>query len=200
MQAWVDCDMGKRTLHSLSRLMAGQLKRGRKAEAISPVIAINVLDFNYIRGGIGFHNRYRMKNVLTDVEMPDAEVFEVHFVELRKLPRDAGSCMKELWVKFLSAKSEEDLIMLTTQSPVLKKAVNKLVKFSSSDERRYIEDMIIKDKLRMASFEKGVREEAMKKGMKEGMKEVARAMKADGLDDVFIAKYTGLPVVMVGRM
>jgi hypothetical protein len=68
----------------------------------------------------------RMKNVITGAEMPGAEIFEIQFIDLPKFPKNAGNSMKELWIKFLTAKTEKDLEMLTKENPVMASAVDRL--------------------------------------------------------------------------
>ncbi|MDR2577922.1 MAG: Rpn family recombination-promoting nuclease/putative transposase [Chitinispirillales bacterium] len=215
MQVGNEYDMGKRSLHNLSRLMAGGLKRGKKRNEIYPVIAINVLDFNYITDEEGFHNRFRMKNVKTNAEMPNAEVFEINFIELPKLPKNAGNGMKELWVKFLSAKTEEELNMLAKQAPALKKAVHKLVRVNASEERQYMEDMLIKAEIAEYYLKKGIRAESLAEGIAvgktegiavgrtegkaEGKAEIIAIMKAKGWNSTQIAELVGMTVDEVER-
>ena len=117
--------------------------------------------------------------------MPNAEVFEINIVELPKLPKNAGNSMKELWVKFLSAKTKEELNMLTKQAPALKKAVNKLIRINASEERRYMAEMRHKAEMERDAFKKGT------------LMELATNMIAEGLDDTLIAKITKLSIVEI---
>jgi predicted transposase/invertase (TIGR01784 family) len=82
--------MGERSLHQLSRINSESIEKGEVAADICPVIAINILDYDYINDGDGYHNRYRMKNVVTNAEMPGAEIFEVQFIDLPKFPKKCG--------------------------------------------------------------------------------------------------------------
>jgi len=148
MQIDNEYNIAKRSVYNISRIMAGQVKVSENYEDICPVIAINILDFNYIKGSKKFHNRYRMKNTETSSEMPDAEIFEINFVELPKLPKNLSDDMFELWLKFLDAKTEEDLKMLIAKEPtIFGVAVNKLRKLSASEEIR--ERMRKEEKARM---------------------------------------------------
>ena len=49
--------------------------------------------------------------------------------------------MKDLWMRFLSAETEDDLDMLAEKSPILEKAVKKLVYISADEQLRYELDM-----------------------------------------------------------
>jgi len=125
MQVGKDFSMGPRSLHQISRLLTGSVGKGQKNEEICPVIAINVLDFDYITDGDGYHNRYRMKNMVTGAEMPGAHILEVHFVELTKFFESASKGLEELWSRLLTAQKEENLDMLTQESPVTASAERK---------------------------------------------------------------------------
>jgi predicted transposase/invertase (TIGR01784 family) len=197
LQVSIDISMGARSLYQLSRIVAGSIDKGQVPEDICPVIAINVLDFDYIKGGDGYHNRYRMKNVVTGAEMPGAEVFEVHFIELPKFHKNtAGNTMKELWVKFLTAKKEEDLEMLTKESPVMASAVNRLVYASGTKElREQMDDYHwneVKNRLTMAA--------ERKEGRLEGRLEVAKNLLGKGMKPGDVAEVTGLPIDDVLRL
>lgn len=131
-------NMEKRSLFHLSKLYAGQLSEGMAFEEICPTIAINILDFNYLPLK-DFHNKYRMKNTQHDHELTD--VFEINFIELPKAPKKDCNNLKELWMLFLSAETEEVLNMLSNESPVLEKAVKKLLYVSADEKLRYELDM-----------------------------------------------------------
>jgi predicted transposase/invertase (TIGR01784 family) len=119
-----------------------------------------------------------------------AEVFEIHFIELPKFPENAGGSMKELWIKFLTAKKEEDLDMLTQESPVMAAAVNRLVYASGTKElREQMDDYMrneMKNRLTMAA--------ERKEGRAEGRVEIAKKALDEGLSVDIVAKITGLTV------
>src|SRR5215510_2467371 len=111
--------MGRRSMYHLSRVTSGQLNETERYDLLRPVIAVNILDFDYIKDSEDYINRYRMKNVKNSAEMPDAEYFEIIFVELSKLPKEIGDGLRELWVRFLAVQSEEELDMIAQKSPVM---------------------------------------------------------------------------------
>jgi len=162
-------NMVKRSIYNVSRIIAGQVKISEDYEKICPVIAINILDFNYIKSSNKFHNRYRMKNTEDGSEMPDAQIFEINFVELPKLPKDLGSDRFVWWMKFLSAKTEEDLKMVIAKEPkIFGIAINKLKKLSASEEIR--ERIYQEEKARMDRVSALAKRE--REGIKKGQTEV----------------------------
>ena len=127
-------NMDRRSIFHLSKLYTQQMTKGMKFNDLGPAIAINILDFEYFPY-TEYHNVYRLKNRRTNDEL--TEVFEISFIELPKVNKGKGDETKDLWMKFLSAESEEDLEMLTKQSPVLEQAVKKLVYVSADELVRY---------------------------------------------------------------
>jgi len=192
MQVGKDLSMGPRSVYQLSRLLAGNIDKGQEPEEICPVIAINILDFDYITDGDGYHNIYRMKNTATGAEMPGAHILEIHYVELTKFPQNAGNSIEELWGKFLTAKKEEDLDMLTQESPVMAAAVDKLVYASGTKELRdQMDDYKVnetKNRLTIAYERKDARAE------------IAKTMKARGMDMSDIAEITKLTIDDILRL
>ena len=209
MQVDDERDMGKRSLYSLAKLMPDRLKVGGEYKAIRPVIAINILDFNFIPDSDDYINRYRMKNLKTNAEMPNAEAQEIIFIELKKLPKTAGS-LGEWWLKFLTVKTGKELDMIATQAAVLEMARERLVGISADEKLKYEMDMIEKanydynsrmgrlERLEMEAIEKIAKGRA--EAIAEANAETARKMKAEGCDSAFIAKITGLSVEQIERL
>ena len=143
-----------------------------------------------------------MKNLKTNAEMPNAEAQEIIFIELKKLPKTAGS-LREWWLKFLTVKTGKELDMIATQSPVLEMARERLVGISADEKLKYEMDMIEKANYdynsRMGRLER-LEIEAIERGMEKGMAKAAKKMKAEGCDSAFIAKITGLSVEQIERL
>ena len=129
--------------------------------------------------------------------MPDAEILDINFVELPKLPKSLGNDKFVWWMKFLSAETEEDLKMVIAKEPeIFGIAVNKLRKLSASEkvrERIYQEE---KDRMdRVSALAKSKRD-----GIKEGKLEAAIAMKAEGISDDVIARITKLSINEIKKL
>ena len=141
-------DMKSRSVYYLSRLYAEQMAPGMDFIDIRPAIAINILDFQFLPYA-EYHNRYRLKNTRNNDELTD--LFEINFIELPKVLLKEKNSLKELWMLFLSADNEEVLDMLANESPVMEKAVNKLIYVSADEKLRYELDMLEEvEKLRCA--------------------------------------------------
>jgi len=202
LQVGKDLSMGQRSLYQLSRLLTTTIDKGQEPEKICPVIAINILDFDYITDGDGYHNRYRMKNMITGAEMPGAHILEVHYIELTKFPPNAGNKIEELWVKFLTAQKEEELDMLTEQSPIMASLVEKLVYASGTKELREQMDAYkvneVKNRLTIAFERDDAKQQGIQQGIQQGFQQgklaIARKMKAAGKSVNEILEFTDLPI------
>jgi len=194
-------NMDRRSIFYLSKLYTDQMMAKMTFDELCPAIAINILDFIYLPFE-EYHNRYRMKNTRNNHELTD--VFEVNFIELPKAPK-AGEGLKDLWMLFLSTDNEEVLDMLTSESPVFKKAISKLVYVSSDEKLRYELDMREKAELDYQSamktnYRKGKEEgkiEGKMEGKMEGKEEtVAHALK-EGMKPEDIVRYIGVSLEKV---
>ena len=184
-------NMEKRSLFHLSKLYIGQLSKGMDFEELGPAIAINILDFSYLPFE-EFHNKYRMKNTKHNHEL--TEVFEINFIELPKVPKKNCANLKEQWMLFLSAETEEVLEMLVSESPVFEKAVSKLLYVSADEKLRYELDMREKAELdynsgmitsyrrgKAEGIEEGKAEGELNKAYKSAMRALQRGAKPEDI-------------------
>jgi len=158
-------NIAKRSIYYLSRLYVDQMKPAMRFTDICPTIAINILDFPFLPFE-EYHNVYRLKNVRNNHELTDA--YEINFVELEKVPADSHAGLKDWWMLFLAADSEEMLDMLAGKDPIMEKAVKKLQYVSSDEQLRFLMDMRMKAELDYGSAmaENYVRGEAI--GLEKG--------------------------------
>jgi predicted transposase/invertase (TIGR01784 family) len=194
MQVRNEHDMGRRSLYNLAKLMPRQLKKQGEYRNIRPVIAINILDFDFIKDSVDYINRYRMKNLKTNAEMPDAEVQEIIFIELPKLPKRAGNLM-EWWLKFLTVKTGKELDMVAAQHPMLAEARDMLLKINADPVLRDQLDAL--DKAERDYNSSMARRERI--GREKAHAEIAKNMKAQGFDSAVIAGITGLSVAEIEK-
>jgi len=180
-------NIDKRSIFYLSKLYTGQMTKGMKFTDLGLAIAINILDFNYFPYE-EYHNVYRLKNVANNDELTN--VFEINFIELPKVPPEAGENLKDLWMRFISAENEEALEMLAKENPVMDKAVKKLVHVSADELVRYEMEMREKSDLIYRSAIGDAHDE----GRAEALAEIVPKLKDLGLSIEDIAKATGLTV------
>jgi predicted transposase/invertase (TIGR01784 family) len=126
-----------------------------------------------------YHNCYRLYDPKTGSEFTD--LLEVNVLELPKLPQDDGSGLWD-WLKFLNAKTEEELTMLAQKNPQVGKAVAKLMVLSEDERLRLIAES--RDKLHRDII---TNEYAIKAN-------IVRGMLKFGDSVTKIAEITGLPI------
>jgi predicted transposase/invertase (TIGR01784 family) len=133
---------------------------------------------------------------------------EIHTLELRKLPDSPGADDKESellnWLRLIRSEREEEIDMLATKTPEMKKAVKRLKQLSADERTQMIceaRELAIMDE--MARIEAAQAEgkaigEAIGeargevRGERKKAEEVAREMLDNGLEIELISKISGL--------
>ena len=142
----------KRSIYYLSKMYAGQMVKKMNYSDLRPAVTINILDFNYLPFE-EYHNCYRPRNIRNNHELTDA--YEINFLELGKVHRLRENSLKDRWMLFLNADSEEELDMLAKEDATFKKAVDKLIYVSADEQLRYDIEMREKWKLDAQSIRIG---------------------------------------------
>ncbi|OEJ13999.1 hypothetical protein BFL38_04485 [Brachyspira hampsonii] len=175
------------------------LKHGEKYDALTPVISINLLDFN-LDDYDNIHSCYMIydtnnKRLLTDH-------LQIHIIELKKFKYNLLKPDLNCWLKFFTMKDNKEAIMseLVKEKPIMEEV-----------QKRY--NNFIKDRLMMNEYDKRqaylygnqiMLEEERRLGKEEGIKEnqitTARNMKNDKIDFNTISKYTGLSVEEIEKL
>jgi predicted transposase/invertase (TIGR01784 family) len=129
----------ERGLFYWGRLYTGQLQRGTPYPELRRCVVIFIMDFVELEGE-RFHSIFQARErhgaeLLTDH-------FELHFVELPKLPARWASAggndepSLAAWCRFLSASADEELELLAEQDPILKQAKHALEQLSADPALR----------------------------------------------------------------
>ena len=202
----------ERILYYWSANYSKLLKKGEQYEELTPVISINLLNFNLNKKNSNVHSCYMIydtknKRLLTDH-------LQIHMIELKKfkfgvcppLAKD-NNLSKDLnyWLGFFTTKNmEEYMSEIVKEKPIMEEA-----------HKRY--NNFIRSRLMMTEYEKkelyqydkqvsleDKRREGIKEGRKEGIKErnyaIAKGMKKDGADFNLISKYTELSIEEIEKL
>lgn len=171
-----------RSLFYWAKMYTNGLPKGAKYSELKQSIAINIIDFNMFEWE-DYHSKFLIKEkdkgkVLTDK-------FEMHFCELKKLNKEINAKDKrELWMRLINAKSEEELDMLSkTSAPTIQRAVVKLKQMSEDDrlkERARMREKAIHDE---ASALGAARQEGREEGKWEKTQKFAFKMLAKNSSD-----------------
>ncbi len=184
MQISQDLSFDKRAIYYWSKLVTEQLSEGMMFRELKKVISINILDFDFIPDRTEYHNRYRIMNVATGRDDRLHDVFELHYVELRKFGKQFSEITDALdrWTAFLTRAHE----IKKTHIPEALQADQHIVKAIEAVDRMFNEDERQVYEVRMqtlatvksqvaAALEQG-REEGREEGIEEGAFQAKRKM------------------------
>ena len=195
----------ERILYYWSANYSKLLKKGEEYEDLTPVISINLLNFNLNKNDKNVHSCYMIydtknKNLLTDH-------LQIHIIELKKFKFKYNDLKKDLnyWLGFFTTNNMEAYMSeIVKEKPIMEEA-----------HKRY--NNFIRSRLMMSEYEKKeiyqydkqiTLEEKRREGKAEGIKEgiekrnytIAKSMKKDGADINLISKYTGLTIKEIEKL
>jgi predicted transposase/invertase (TIGR01784 family) len=190
-----------RTLYYWARSYADQLKSGEEYMTLKPVICINILGFNLFPDVSKIHSCF-MAMEKDKPELALNDHFQIHFIELEKLPAGQSSVADQLrkWIVFfLKEGKETDMLKYAlTDNLVIQKAHECFRQFTADDELRTLaeaREKALRDQLNLIRFAeiKG-REEGREEGAHKRALMLARRLKDRGMDLKEISEVTELPL------
>ncbi|TXJ12449.1 Rpn family recombination-promoting nuclease/putative transposase [Brachyspira aalborgi] len=191
----------ERILYYWSSNYSKLLKKGEEYEDLTPVISINLLNFNLNKKNSNVHSCYMIydtknKNLLTDH-------LQIHIIELKKFKFKDNNLKKDLnyWLGFFTTNNmEEYMSEIVKEKTIMEEA-----------HKRY--NNFIRSRLMMSEYEKKEiyqydkqitlkeeRQEGIKEGRLEEKEAMAKIMKKDGADINLISKYTGLTIKEIKKL
>ena len=177
------------------------LKKGEEYEDLTPVISINLLNFNLNKVNKNVHSCYMIydtknKNLLTDH-------LQIHMIELKKFKFKDNDLKKDLnyWLGFFTTKNMEAYMSeIVKEKPIMEEA-----------HKRY--NNFIRSRLMMSEYEKKeiyqydkqiTLEEKRREGIKEGIEKrnytIAKSMKKENIDIETIKRITGLTIKEIEKL
>ena len=199
MQIGEDLNFDKRSIYYWSKMVTEQLSEGMMYKQLNKTISINILDFNIIDTE-DFHNEYKILNKKTCNNDDLHDVFELHYIELRKFKKDFSEIASAMdrWVTFLSKAhklNKYNLPEKLASDPEIVKAISAVDKMFDEEERemyavRLQQQMDFGSKVDSA-YEKGTRE-GIEKGRKEEKLVMAKKLIWKNLSIEEIIEMTGL--------
>lgn len=169
------------------------LKQGEKYDALTPVISINMLNFN-LDDNENIHSCYMIYDTVNKRLLTDH--LQIHIIELKKFRCDLVKPDLNCWLKFFTIKDNKEVFMseLVKEKPIMEEV-----------QRRY--NNFIKDRLMMNEYDKReaylygnqiMLEEERRLGIEQGEKNkaisIARNLKKSGIDIRVISENTGLSI------
>jgi len=180
MQARRQRAFRERVLLYWARQFGAQLEIGQKYREVLPCVGIYVLDFTDFEGH-NFHHVFRVYDLQSGELFSDA--FEMHFLELPKVPSEPRSNPLEQWCSFFRVRSEQDLEALAMSSPTMKQASEALWWVSSDPNSRQLAEMRelgeFNHRLQMNAERRLGHEQGLVEGLRHEVRTVARVLKLD---------------------
>ena len=201
-------DMIPRTLHYMSRIIAGQLKSGKNYSSLKQTICINFVDFDLFDGNKYAHNEFSYRTARGDLL---TNLSQIHFIELPKAEKGGiiENEMLQKWVKFINNPSSEEVKMFISEYAEIGEAKKILSIANLTNKIRdmyYAREDARREKAsweeHKKNFVKNLIEKSKTEGRKEGIAEGSHAKAVEtarnglklGLSTEQIQILTGLPL------
>jgi len=150
-------DMRERVVFYDAKMISEQLGTNANYKNIKMVISVLITDYPLLKESQKYHHRFTLYDPENNVEFSD--IIEIHTLELPKLPGDTDGTPLWDWLKFLDAKTEEELNMIAQKSPQVKRAVVRLMELSADERTRMLYEAREKERRDNYSREMGARED-----------------------------------------
>jgi predicted transposase/invertase (TIGR01784 family) len=155
----------ERMLFYTSRMVVEQVKSGYQYDQIHRVISILITDFVVVTDSKAYHNCFRLYDEKSGARFKNS--IEIHILELPKMHEADGTQLGN-WLRFLSAKTEEEFMAVAQTSPVINEAWG-MIKVLSGDERaRALADAREKARMDLDSWLGDARYEGRQEGLQAG--------------------------------
>ena len=193
-------NMERRSLFYWSKVYYRSLKEGQDYRELPNVVAINIVDFDYLPGE-NFHTCFHLRED-TDPSLILSPVLEVHFLNMVKWRRQREKDLAvplHRWLTWFDEKSPPKLIEEVLSMDTAIKAAYERFGFATQHEFDVwdLERRREKAHLDMVSRLNYAREEGEEIGQEKRALEIARNAIAEGATPEFVRKITGLDMEII---
>ena len=186
-------NMERRSLFYWSKIYYRSLKEGQDYQELPNVIAINIVDFDYLPGE-NFHTCFHLRED-ADPSIILSPVLEIHFVNMVKWRRQKEKDLAvplHRWLTWFDKKSPPELIEEVVSMDTAIKKAYELFGFANQQE---LDAWDLERRQEKASFDMGSRlSGARREGKEEKALEIARNALTEGATPEFVQKITGLDI------
>ena len=194
------------------------LKHGERYDELTPVISINLLNFNLDKTK-NIHSCYMLyemnnKKLLTDH-------LQIHIIELKKFKKNVLSKDLNYWLKIFTSKNlEASMSEIVKEKPIMEEVQKKYNNFVKSKlmmmeyekkEAYLYGNQIMLDEERRLGIEEGIKkgkEEGIREGIEQGIEKgieqekysLAKNMKNRNMDINIISELTGLSMEEIKKL
>ena len=199
----------ERILYYWSANYSKLLKKGEGYEELTPVISINLLNFNLNKKSKNVHSSYMIYDTKSEQLLTDH--LQIHMIELKKFKFKDNNLPKDLnyWLGFFTTKNmEEYMSEVVKEKPIMEEAHKRynnfirsrlmMTEYEKKEIYQYDKKIMLKDERR-----EGIKE-GIKKGKLEGIKEnsraIAKTLKKMNMNAASISKATGLSIEEIEKL
>jgi predicted transposase/invertase (TIGR01784 family) len=179
----------QRMLFYTAKMVVGQVKSGYQYDRINRAISILVADFVVIKENDVCHNRFRLYDENTKVHFPDS--IEINVLELPKVQKADGTPLGN-WLRFLSAKTEEEFMAVAQTNPAINEAWGVIKVLSGDEQARAMAEAREKAQMDMDSL--------LSDTLYDGKLEIARNLLKEKTSIDVIVRATGLTFEEVKKL
>ncbi len=205
MQISEDYHFDKRAIYYWAKLVTEQLSEGMMFKQLKKNISINILDFNFIPNRQDVHSCYKIINTATGQDDKLDDVFELHYVELRKFNKLESEIATALdrWATFLTKSDKLNKYQIPKElacDTAIVKAISAVDRMFDEEER-LIYDVRMQSLIEVESKIASAEEKGMKKGMEKGMeKGIKQGIEISQKKMILKAYQTGLNIEMISQI
>ena len=186
-------NIDRRTLYYWGRSFTGELRSGQDYSELPRQISIVIADFDVFdwNDSTRFHGIFHVREQNEGLLFSDA--LEIHVLELpklRKQPLKEKWSALECWLLYLDNKEGQIMEQVTTQEPMIRRAMTIEEAFMKNESERYLYELREKGR---HDFDNAMIT-AEKRGKANRNLEIARSMLAEDMSLELTSKITGLSV------
>ena len=190
MQIREDNNFDKRAIFYWAKLVTEQLSEGMMYKELKKTISINILDYDFIPDTTEVHSCYKIINTATGKDDRLHDVFELHYIELKKFTKTYHEIKSALdrWSSFLTTAHQLDREHTPKELASDKNIVKAIAAIDRmfNEEERQVYEVRLKEYTDVASIIASGAEKNIAKGMEKASK---------AIDLATIAETTGLTVL-----
>jgi len=200
MQISEDYHFDKRAIYYWAKLVTEQLEEGMMYKELQKTVSINILDFNFIYDREEFHNRYKIMNTATHEDDHLHDIFELHYIELRKFHKSYSQIATSLdrWTTFLTRAHDLNKNHIPKElenDPEIIKAISAVDRMFDDEERivyQVRKEAIMDVESKIASaIDKGIAK-GMEQGVSQGLEQSLAKLIKNGIDEAEARRLLGL--------
>uniref|UniRef100_UPI003F4BC832 Rpn family recombination-promoting nuclease/putative transposase n=1 Tax=Brachyspira catarrhinii TaxID=2528966 RepID=UPI003F4BC832 len=178
------------------------LKHGERYDELTPVISINLLNFNLDKTK-NIHSCYMLYEMNNHKLLTDH--LQIHIIELKKFRKNILTKDLNCWLKMFTSKNlEASMSEIVKEKPIMEEVQKKYNNFLKSKlmmmEYEKKEAYLYGNQIMLDEERRLGREEGREEGEKNKAISIAKSLKKSGLDAKFISENTGLSIKEIEKL